>query len=361
VRTAATWRALCTATLAAAGVALAGAELARASDPLPADDVLAAQTAATALDQPSAGVAPPDVPAAQTTTTALDQPSAAVAPPDVPGTEDAAVSAPLPADPPLAAAADAVDVASTAESTVAAATGTVNTVTDAVETGGGVVRSAARPTTEPTRRRPTETVSGPATRRGSAVRPTHAPGQPASAVSAKASVPATDSAPATASTATGAAPATASTAAGGKTPVTHAAPAPTSPQSGGDKKRTVPRAEVASAAGQAEPPAGSLVVATSPAPAPRALPLHSPSPRVASRAVQDEVGEARGRAPVLPPLHDSLLGLAAAAASSASGGGPTLALLALFLLAIPRMGRWLRPLDHLGRSPAYVSLLDRPG
>jgi hypothetical protein len=73
-------------------------------------------------------------------------------------------------------------------------------------------------------------------------------------------------------------------------------------------------------------------------------------------ATTDVVG-----APSLPPLEDSFLGLAAAAVSSATGTNVLFAFLALFLLAIPRMGRWLRPLRNLGWSPAYVSLRERPG
>jgi hypothetical protein len=82
----------------------------------------------------------------------------------------------------------------------------------------------------------------------------------------------------------------------------------------------------------------------------------------AQPAVERATPPSHRQAPPLPPPSIPL-GLGVAAGSAASGFGLALlsALLASFVLAAPRLGRWLRPAPDLARSPAYVSLLERPG
>jgi hypothetical protein len=69
-------------------------------------------------------------------------------------------------------------------------------------------------------------------------------------------------------------------------------------------------------------------------------------------------------APSLPGLPDrgSAFGAPGAAGGSGlTGSGLLAALIALSLLAAPRLGRRLRPTPDRRSSPAFVLLLERPG
>jgi hypothetical protein len=66
--------------------------------------------------------------------------------------------------------------------------------------------------------------------------------------------------------------------------------------------------------------------------------------------------------PSPPRPGDSAAGLApGSAASSVLGAALVAALLSVFVLAIPRAGRRIRPSPSLGWSPAFLTLLEHPG
>ena len=77
-------------------------------------------------------------------------------------------------------------------------------------------------------------------------------------------------------------------------------------------------------------------------------------------------GSGSGRAPPSGPLlpAPSLpAGLPGSGFGASAGlmAGLLAALLALFCLAWPRLGRWLRPEPIFWPTPAFVSVLERPG
>jgi hypothetical protein len=85
------------------------------------------------------------------------------------------------------------------------------------------------------------------------------------------------------------------------------------------------------------------------------LPASPPAPKAAASAL------ASG-APLAPARPDAAAGSSGAAAPGPGFGiGAIAALIALFLLAAPRVGRRLRLDVGLARPPTLVSLLERPG